>query len=119
MKLGIDYKFRDDFTLNKTDTASIELIDGPYKGVVFRFTTVSVKVDTDKDNALLNFDYDILVPEKEDAKKTFLKDRIFQTHIGLILNALILEINEIDTLRENNANRKSNSKQPIESWRLY
>ena len=40
MVIGEDYKFRDDL---KYDTVPIELLTGPYTGIVLRYTHVAIK----------------------------------------------------------------------------
>lgn len=86
MILSEDYKFRDDI---KADTVPIELLTDPYKGVILRYTTVAIK-ETEGDKAKLQFQYDLY--EMGDHTETSLrKDPKFENHIGLILNAMILE----------------------------
>lgn len=95
MILGMDFKFRDDLVASKMDTVAIELIAGPYKGIVYRYTKVNVKVDTDKDLAVLKFGYDLLELPKTFKQKILKKDKKFQEYLGLILNTLILEISDM------------------------
>jgi hypothetical protein len=86
MIIGEDYKFRDDL---KYDTVPIELTSGPYAGIVLRYTQVSIKEQAG-DSATVRFDYDLI--KADGFNKGKLKtDDIFQKHIGLILNAMILE----------------------------
>lgn len=86
MIMGEDYKFRDDM---KADTVPIELLTGPYKGVILRYTNVGVK-ELEDNSAILQFGYEL--HEMGDHTETKLrKDQQFQEHAGLILNALILE----------------------------
>jgi hypothetical protein len=87
MIVNIDYKFRDEL---KEDTVPIELLTGPYKGVVYRYTHVSLKEKED-DSAVMNFDYHL--HETAEHKDTdLISDHRFIAHIGLILNQLILEV---------------------------
>jgi hypothetical protein len=86
MILSEDYKFRDDI---KADTVPIELLTEAYKGVILRFTTVAVR-EMEHGQAKLQFQYDLL--EMGDHTETSLrKDPKFENHVGLILNAMILE----------------------------
>ena len=86
MIIGEDFKFRDDL---KGDTVPMELLTGPYKGVILRYTNVGVK-ELEDDTAVLQFAYELM--EMGDHTETKLrKDVKFQEHAGLILNALILE----------------------------
>lgn len=96
MILGEDYKFRDDM---KYDTVPIELLTGPYKGVILRYTQVGVK-ELEDGTAKLKFQYELY--EMGDFTETALrKDYKFEQHAGLILNALILESAEApDATRE-------------------
>ena len=90
MIVGEDFKFRDDF--KKEDTVPIEIISGPYKGVVYRYKTVAVK-ENDDETATLKFDYHL--HEMGDFTETKLrKDKVFENYIGLILNRIILEVSE-------------------------
>lgn len=86
MIIGEDYKFRDDL---KYDTVPIELMSGPYKGIVLRYTQVSIKEQTDE-NATIKFDYDLIKADGFNKLK-LKRDDMFQEHIGLILNSMILE----------------------------
>ena len=92
MILGEDYKFRDDL---KYDTVPIELTSGPYKGIVLRYTKVSIKEQTGT-NATVKFEYDIIKADQFNKLK-LRNDVMFQEHIGLILNGMILETVESDT----------------------
>ena len=82
-----DYKFRDDL---KYDTVPFELLSGPYKGIVLRYIKVGIKEQVN-DSATIKFDYDIIHNNrfKEDKLK---HDLLFQEHIGIILNDMILEL---------------------------
>lgn len=86
MIAGEDYKFRDDMENN---TVPIELLTEPYKGVILRYTTVAIQEEEDG-NAKLKFDYE-LFETGEHTMVSLRKDDKFQQHIGLILNAMILE----------------------------
>jgi hypothetical protein len=87
MIVGEDFEFVD--TL-KTDTAAIRLLCGPYKDVVYRYTTMAIRENED-DSATLSFDYELLqLAEHYETKLR--KDIRFQEHLGLILNTLILEL---------------------------
>lgn len=110
MILGEDYRFRDDY---KTDTVPIELLTGPFKGVIFRYT--NVRIDEQEDGtARIGFSYDTL--DKVGHSDTKLaKDKIFQESIGLILNQLILDITEYDA----NANRESNIEESFSEREVY
>jgi hypothetical protein len=86
MIIGEDFEFKD--TL-KEDTTPIKLLTGPYKDVVYRYTHMSVQENED-DTATMKFDYELY--EMGNYTETSLrKDKRFAEHIGLILNALILE----------------------------
>ncbi len=86
MIMGQDYKFRDDL---KKDTVPIEINDGPYKGVVFRYEKIKVHENEGK-SAVIAFDYELLetVKHKEGNLRT---DETFDQYLGLILNSLLLE----------------------------
>jgi hypothetical protein len=92
MIIGEDYKFRDDL---KYETVPIELTSGPYKGIVLRYTKVSIK-EQSGDNATVKFEYDLIKADKFN-KLRLRNDAMFQEHIGLILNSMILETVESDT----------------------
>lgn len=89
MILGEDFKFRDDLIKETTETVPIELLTGPFKGVILRYTEVSVKEE--EDQARLQFQYDILKMPGKFSQPGLKKNKIFTKHIGLILNTLILE----------------------------
>jgi hypothetical protein len=107
MFIGVDYKFRDDL---KEDTVPIELLTGPYKGVVYRYTKVAVKEKEDN-TAVMQFDYHLHYTG-ELSETTIRRDAKFTHHIGLILNALILET--VD-----NENREDHSEELVEERTLH
>jgi len=85
-----DFRFRDDmFKKDSKDTIPIEILTGPYKNVILRYTTVGVKEKED-DTAVLQFQYDLL-DMGEHTETTLRKDPRFETHLGILLNHLILE----------------------------
>ena len=86
MIIGEDFEFND--TL-KTDTAAIKLLTGPYKNVMYRYTSMSVK-ENNNDTATMQFDYE-LFEMGEHTETSLRKDKRFTEHIGLILNTLIIE----------------------------
>lgn len=97
-----DFRFRDDLLKEEKDTVPIEILTGPYKGVIMRYTKVGIKEKEDE-TAVLQFTYDLL--EMGDSTETTLrKDPRFETHLGILLNHLILESAEA----EQNADRKDN-----------
>jgi uncharacterized membrane protein len=85
MILGVDYKFRDDM---KQDTVPIEILTGMYKGVVCRFTKVSIH-EQKNNTATLKFDYE-LFETGENTMVSLRKDVLFTEYLGLILNSMIL-----------------------------
>jgi hypothetical protein len=98
MIIGKDYLLRDDL-YEEDKTLPVELLTGPYKGAILRFTTVSIK-EMENDQAKMLFDYDLL--EMGDHTETSLrKDNRFTQHIGLVLNAMILESLEAQKKIEN------------------
>lgn len=106
MLIGKDYLLRDDL-YEEEKTLPIQLLTGPYKDVILRYTTVSIK-EMEGDQAKMIFDYDLL--EMGDHTETSLrKDVKFTQHIGLVLNTMILE-----TLEEQNAARENDSTEFVE-----
>lgn len=91
MIIGEDFEFND--TL-KTDTAAIKLLTGPYKNVMYRYTSMSVK-ENNNDTATMQFDYE-LFEMGEHTETSLRKDKRFTEHIGLILNTLIIEAVEYE-----------------------
>ena len=100
MIIGEDFRIveRDE----KETTLPIELLLLPYKGVIFRYNTVSIKEDKEAQEARLIFTYDLI--EMADHVETVLrKDERFNDVLGLILNKMIhetLDAGELDD-REN------------------
>lgn len=107
MNLGEDYTFRDNLVKDPKDTVPIELLTGPYKGIILRYTKVVINENVDQ-TATLKFDYDLLkkCKFKEDKLR---KDKMFEKHIGLILNNLIL-----DSIGDVNDNRIADTQKPVE-----
>lgn len=93
MIIGEDFRIVD--RDEKETTLPIELLLSPYKGVIFRYDTVSIK-ENDDDTANIVFSYDII--EMGDHVETVLhKDERFNEILGLILNRMILETVESDS----------------------
>jgi len=103
MIIGEDYMFMDSM---KKDTTPIKLLTGPYKDVVYRYTQMSVKENTN-DTATMFFEYELY--EMGNHTETFLrKDKRFTEHIGLVLNSLIIEaVEHSDKNGVNNEHRKT------------
>jgi hypothetical protein len=92
MILGVDFQFSNVYN---TDTTAIQLLTEAYKDVIFRFTNVGVRENSENDTATLRFSYEILSPGKF-KEELLRKDEYFERHLGLILNTLILDIAELD-----------------------
>lgn len=104
MILGTDYKFRDDLFNPKEEgtTCPIELLLDPFAGVVYRYTTVSFKMDGDTPKML--YDYEI-IKTNDLSMMTLRKNVKFNTTLGLILNMLLLDAGEdgTDEIRNNDS----------------
>lgn len=109
MILGQDYKFRDDM---KHDTVPVELLTGPYKGVILRYTKVTIK-EQEEESARMLFDYE-LYKTGDYSELTLRRDVKFTHHIGLILNSLILE-----SLEGENEPGKNNTEELVEESELH
>jgi len=109
MIVNEDFKFRDDLIKSDKDTVPIELLTGNYKGVIIRYTRVAIMEQEDQ-TARLQFDYDVLNPGKYTETK-LRKDKTYEFHIGLILNALILEATDA---KDDDANRENDSVELVE-----
>jgi len=107
MNIGEDFKFRDDKVKDKKETVPIELLTGPFKGVILRYTQVSIK-ENQNETATLQFAYDLLKIPNRFSEVGLRKNEKFSTHIGLVLNTLILEA--VGTENEHGA---LNSKEPV------
>lgn len=90
-----DFIFRDDlYKPENGDTIPIEILIGPYKGVIYRYVRMGVTEKPDGE-AVLRFQYELL--ELGNHTETSLRnDQRFTDHIGIILNHLILEVAESD-----------------------
>jgi len=104
---GTIYKFRDDI---KKDTTAIEILEGPFKGTVFRFVNVNV-VENDGE-ASVKFTFDILETKKNRSKTRLIKNTEFHGLLSGILNSIILTNLEGDTIDASD-NRQNNSKKSI------
>lgn len=108
MIIGEDFKFRDDF--KNLDTVPVEILTGPYKGVILRYTHVAIQ-EEENDTAKLKFGFEII--EQMGYKKKKLKqDTKFMTEAGLILNAMILET--VGTMGDVDAVGENYSEEPVE-----
>lgn len=111
MKLGKDFIFRDDL---KTDTVPIQLINSIFEDTVLRYTKVSIK-ERDKQEAIIQFEYELLELPEEMSEKKLRRNPQFKEHLGLVLNSLILDI--VDNTPEakgHNDHRKDDSQKSIE-----
>jgi hypothetical protein len=115
MEAGTDYKFRDDLFNPKEDgsTVPIELMVDPFAGVVYRYTTVGFKVGED-DIPRIQYDYEI-IKTNDLSMITLRKNEKFNTMLGLILNAMLLDLGDASEV-EAGAN---NSKEPDTEGRLH
>jgi hypothetical protein len=109
-----DFRFRDDLIKDQnTETVPIEILTGPYKGVILRYTKVGVS-ELEDGTAKLQFQYDLL--EMGDNSETKLRsDTRFETHAGLLLNHLILESIE----GQADANREDYLEEPDEERTVH
>jgi hypothetical protein len=104
-----DFRFRDDMVEAAAEgTVPIEILTEPYKGVIFRFTTVGIK-ELENGTAVLRFQYDLL-DVGEFTETTLRNDKRFEQHLGVLLNHLILESAE----HELNESRKSDTEEFVE-----
>lgn len=115
MEAGTDYKFRDDLFNPKEDgsTVPIELMVDPFAGVVYRYTTVGFKVGED-DIPRIQYDYEI-IRTNDLSMVTLRKNEKFNTMLGLILNAMLLDLGDASEV-EAGAN---NTKESDTEGRLY
>jgi hypothetical protein len=113
MIVNEDFKFRDDLIKSDKDTVPIELLTGDFKGAIIRYTTVAIREQEDQ-TAKLQFEYDVLDAGKS-SEVSLRKNKTFEFHIGLILNALILEATDA---KDDDANGKDDTPQSIEEPRL-
>lgn len=88
MILGMDYKFREDMVKGADGTVPIELTSGPYADIIYRYITVSIAER--EEQAVVKFEYEILYSDLK-TEEELRKDEKFVAHIGLVLNALILD----------------------------
>lgn len=109
-----DFRFRDDMIKDQeTETVPIEILTGPYKGVILRYTKVGVS-ELEDGTAKLQFQYELLA--MGDNSETKLRsDNRFETHAGLLLNHLILESIE----GQADANREDYSEEPDEERTVH
>ena len=97
MEMGKDYSFRDDLFNPKEDgsTVPIEILIEPFVGVVYRYTTVGFKVD-ENDIPRLQYDYEI-IKTNDLSMITLRKNQKFNDVLGLILNAMLLDLGDAET----------------------
>ena len=105
MEAGTDFKFRDDMFDPKEDgaTVPIELLIEPFQGIIYRYTTVTFKLGED-DVPRLQYDYDI-IKTNDLSMITLRKNQKFNHILGLILNAMLLDLGDADSeveIRTNN-----------------
>lgn len=118
MILNVDYKFRDDlFDSEKAEfsnTVPIELMVGGFRGVVYRYTIVTIKELTEGEPRL-QFQYEIVSLPENDGDHTLTEDNLrndpwFEKFIGAVLNAIMLDSLEIEK-ELSDANRSYDSEE--------
>lgn len=102
MKLGRDFIFRDDL---KKDTVPIQLLDCIFEDIVLRYTSVSIK-EKENNEAVIRFDYELIEIPEEFSEKKLRHNKKFQEHLGLVLNALILDV--VEQTEKSNEHRENN-----------
>lgn len=115
MEVGTDYTFRDDLFDDKEQgsTCPIELKLDPYAGVVYRYTTVTFKMEEDNIPRLI-YDYEI-IKTNDLSMMTLRKNEKFNSILGLILNAMLLDLGDSET----NEIRTNNSQESDSEGRLH
>lgn len=107
------FKFRDDlYKPENGDTVPIELLTGPYSGVIYRYVRINVQ-EKNNGEAVMRFQYELLNMGNH-TETSLRKDPLFTEHIGLLLNHLILEAAEA-----NSANRESDTEKSSEERDLH
>lgn len=111
MEVGVDYKFRDDLFNSKEDgsTCPIEILLDPFAGTVYRYTTVTFKMDEDDIPRML-YDYEIM-KTNDLSMVTLRKNEKFNTMLGLILNTLLLDASEMEGESETRTDNHQKSDQ--------
>ena len=69
---------------------SVEILVDPFAGVVYNYTTVRFRVD-ENDIPRIGYDYEI-IKTNDLSMMTLRKNEKFNTMLGLILNAMLLEV---------------------------
>ena len=117
MEPGIDYKFRDDLFDAKKEgtTVPIEILVDPFAGVVYNYTTVKFRVD-ENDVPRIGYDYEI-IKTNDLSMMTLRKNEKFNTMLGLILNAMLLELADAESDIETRTNdtKESDKERDIHS----
>ena len=115
MEVGTDYTFRDDLFDDKAEgsTCPIELKLDPFAGVVYRYTTVTFKMEEDNIPRLI-YDYEI-IKTNDLSMMTLRKNEKFNSILGLILNAMLLDLGD----SESNEIRANNPQESDTEGRLY
>ena len=88
--LGLDFRFRDD--LSKDDpqgTVAIEVLKSEYKGVIFRFTRVSIREEGQV--ARFRWEYEFIQAPGHSMKK-LRDDTTFNKFLGFILRTIVEQI---------------------------
>ncbi len=116
MQVGIDYNFRDDLFNDKQNgsTCPIELLIEPFNGIVYRYTTVRFKMEADG-VPRLQYDYEI-VKTNDLSMITLRKNQKFNDILGLVLNAMLLDLGDAEGEVETGT---SNSKESDSEGRLH
>lgn len=109
MIAGEDFRFRDDMFDPKEDgaTVPIELLLEPFQGIIYRYTTVKFKLGED-DVPRLQYDYDI-IKTNDLSMITLRKNQKFNDILGLILNAMLLDLGDADSEVETGTNHTEES----------
>jgi hypothetical protein len=106
MKEGTDYKFRDDMVKDDYETVPIEILIPKYENVIYRYVTVGISEDPEKESATMKFSFEIMKHPLKWNGHDFEHDPIFTQIVGTILNTLILDLNPVD--RTDNTQKPDN-----------
>lgn len=84
----VDYNFSVPESDDNSGLINIKLASGDYSGVEYRYGKVSIEEDSERDNAYLTFEFDVV---DSNEKENLEEDMQFKNHIGDILTSIMMK----------------------------
>ena len=85
----VDYRFRDDLHYPEVELSVLELLSGPFCGILYCYGKTNIET-IDDENGVLKFEFCVF-NRNEEERKALAQNKEFIQHIGEVLNSIILD----------------------------